>query len=189
MPAQTKPTEILSIIEAIENASAKELDVLTDIHRAIVSRSPTGRSNDVKLQKSNASIIAQITRRQEPANDSYPTHGRNQLHDIRNSNGRVELSVSGERFQIGDNKNQKSSFIGNFPPKNVAIDKSHATGSKLQSIDMLSHAHDGNRPSELAGGPINASENIYSAIGNTARKLHLLDDGDASKQQAIQRSE
>jgi hypothetical protein len=189
MPAQTKPTEILSIIEAIENASAKELDVLTDIHRAIVSRSPTGRSNDVKLQKSNASIIAQITRRQEPANDSYPTHRRNQLHDVRNSSGRVELSVSGERFQIGDNKNQKSSFIGNFPPKNAPVDKSHAIGSKLQSIDMLSHAYDGNRPSELAGGPINAGENIYSAIGNTARKLHLLDDDDSSKTQAIQRSE
>ncbi|SMP81048.1 hypothetical protein SAMN02744783_04797 [Serratia sp. CC22-02] len=176
MPAlNTTPSEMLSIIDAIDHASARELKVLTDIHRVIVGRSSL-RPNDIKLQRSNASIITQIARRQAPANESTSPLRRNQLHDIRNNNGRIELIVSGGGFQINDKKSQKSPFTIESGKVTRGSGGNHANLSNLQSKNTLlqqsnSQSHAG-RVLKLKG----EIENHYSEIGNAAKKLPFIEE-------------
>ncbi|CAM3956630.1 hypothetical protein [Serratia silvae] len=181
MPArQINASDTLLVIDAIESASAKELDVLSDIHRAIIGRTATSSadSHKTKLQDSNASILASIARRERGGDTSTVSANRSQLHDLRNTSGELKISISPEVLQIGDSGNQKTSFSRVFPQKSVAAAGFGEFNSKLQSISSIVQPKSIGGTSNLTGMAGGATENHHFVIGNTARKWQLNDGSD-----------
>ncbi|UAN54691.1 hypothetical protein KGP26_29980 (plasmid) [Serratia sp. JSRIV002] len=181
MPArQINASDTLLVIDAIESASARELDVLSDIHRAIIGRIATSSadSHKTKLQDSNASILASIARRERGGDTSTASVNRSQLHDLRNISGELKISISPEILQIGDSGNQKSSFGRVFPQESVAAASFGEINSKLQSISSIVQPESIGGTSNLTGMAGGATENHHFVIGNTARKWQLNDGYD-----------
>lgn len=123
--------DVLAIINAVEQASSKELAILSDIHRSISGQKKNSSTREQKIEVSNKAVIDAILNRRASGNDGLHS-GNNHDKKMKNHDNRVQKHD--KRLQKHDNRVKKYDKGGSVLLEQDPTTRKSATKNKQNHV-------------------------------------------------------